>query len=90
MLKDVAPLAADVGLGDRVNMVFSGTAVTRGRGRAVVTATGMATEMGNIARLLGRTEEQPTPLQREVDRGRPDARHRGDRHRGRRRRRRSC
>ena len=55
-------------MGDRVNMVFSGTAVTRGRGRAVVTATGMATEMGNVARLLGGTEEERTPLQREVER----------------------
>ena len=66
--KDVAPLAEPAGLGDRVNMVFSGTAVTRGRGRAVVTATGMATEIGNVARLLGRTEEVRTPLQREVER----------------------
>ena len=68
VLKDVAPIAHQVGLGDRVNMVFSGTAVARGRGRAVVTATGMATEMGNVARLLGRMEAQSTPLQREVDR----------------------
>ena len=67
VLKDTAPLAGEVELGDRVNMVFSGTAVARGRGRAVVTATGMATEMGNVARLLGETVEQPTPLQREVD-----------------------
>ena len=66
--KDVAPLAEPAGLGDRVNMVFSGTAVTRGRGRAVVTATGMATEIGNVATLLGRTEEVRTPLQREVER----------------------
>jgi P-type Ca2+ transporter type 2C len=66
--KDVAPLAGPAGLGDRVNMVFSGTAVTRGRGRAVVTATGMATELGNVAVLLGRTEEVRTPLQREVER----------------------
>ena len=58
VLKDVGPIAEPVGLGDRVNMVFSGTAVVRGRGRAVVTATGMATEMGNVARLLGRTEAQ--------------------------------
>ena len=68
VLKDVAPLGARVELADRVNMVFSGTAVVRGRGRAVVTATGMATEIGTVARLLGRTAEQPTPLQREVDR----------------------
>ena len=68
VLKDVAPLTAPSGIGDRLNMVFNGTAVTRGRGRAVVTATGMATEMGNVARLLGTTAEQRTPLQREVDR----------------------
>jgi magnesium-transporting ATPase (P-type) len=67
VLKDTATLAGPAELGDRVNMVFDGTAVTRGRGRAIVTATGMATEMGNVARLLGRTEEQSTPLQREVD-----------------------
>jgi potassium/sodium efflux P-type ATPase len=66
--KQVAPLDGPAGIGDRVNMVFDGTAVTRGRGRAVVTATGMSTEMGNIARLLEHTEEERTPLQREVDR----------------------
>ena len=64
--KDIGQVETQAGLADRVNMVFNGTAVTRGRGRAVVTATGMATEMGTIARLLGSTEEQPTPLQREV------------------------
>ena len=68
VLKGVGPMAESVGLADRVNMVFNGTAVTRGRGRAVVTSTGMDTEMGKIASLLGRTEEEPTPLQREVDR----------------------
>ena len=68
VLKDAAPIAEPVGLADRVNMVLSGTAVVRGRGRAVVTATGMATETGNVARLLERTGEQVTPLQREVDR----------------------
>ena len=67
VLKDVTPLAEPAGIGDRVNMVFDGTAVTRGRGRAVVTATGMGTEMGNVARLLDETEEERTPLQREVD-----------------------
>jgi P-type Ca2+ transporter type 2C len=68
VLKDVAPLLEPAVLGDRLNMVFKGTAVTRGRGRAVVTATGMATEMGRVAHLLGRTGEQRTPLQREIGR----------------------
>ena len=68
VLKDIATLRQPAGLGDRLNMVFSGTAVIRGRGRAIVTSTGMGTEMGNIARLLEAAEEQRTPLQREVDR----------------------
>jgi P-type Ca2+ transporter type 2C len=68
VLKDTAALGEPAGLGDRVNMVFNGTAVTRGRGRAVVTSTGMSTEMGHVARLLGRTEQDDTPLQREVGR----------------------
>ncbi|MGH8916164.1 MAG: cation-translocating P-type ATPase [Acidimicrobiia bacterium] len=66
--KGTTPLDGQVGIGDRVNMVFGGTAVTRGRGKAVVTATGMDTEMGKIARLLSSTERERTPLQREVDR----------------------
>ncbi|HEY8446244.1 MAG TPA: cation-translocating P-type ATPase [Thermomicrobiales bacterium] len=67
VLKSVEPLSGEVAVGDRVNMVFSGTAVTRGSGRAVVTATGMHTEMGNVAQLLERTEDERTPLQVEVD-----------------------
>ncbi|HSD75990.1 MAG TPA: HAD-IC family P-type ATPase, partial [Solirubrobacteraceae bacterium] len=66
VLKNAATLTGPAALGDRFDMVFNGTAVTRGRGVAVVTATGMATEMGNVARLLGRTQEESTPLQREV------------------------
>ncbi len=68
VLKAVASVSGPVGLGDRVNMVFNGTVVTRGRGRAVVTATGMNTEMGTIASLMDGTEEAATPLQREVER----------------------
>jgi magnesium-transporting ATPase (P-type) len=67
VLKDRATLPETASLGDRTNMVFNGTAVTRGRGRAVVTATGMQTEMGRIAALLGRSEDEKTPLQREID-----------------------
>ncbi len=67
VLKDAATLTEPAALGDRLDMVHSGTAVASGRGRAVVTATGMDTEVGHIARLLGETEEERTPLQREVD-----------------------
>ena len=66
--KDIAPILSEVALGDRHNMVFSGTSVTYGHGRAIVTATGMRTEMGRIAGLLKHTHDEPTPLQRELDR----------------------
>jgi P-type Ca2+ transporter type 2C len=66
--KDVRPIEEEVGLGDRSNMVFSGTAATYGRGRAMVTATGMQTELGKVAGLLRRTEDEATPLQKELDR----------------------
>jgi Ca2+-transporting ATPase len=66
--KDPSPVEGDVPLGDRHNMVFSGTAATYGRGTAVVTATGMQTEMGRIAGMLREARAEPTPLQRELDR----------------------
>jgi calcium-translocating P-type ATPase len=53
-------------LADRSSMVFAGSAVTRGRGRAIVTATGSATELGEIAGLTEQAEPPPTPLQRRV------------------------
>jgi len=66
--KDAVPIPEEAGLGDRHNMVFSGTTATYGRGRAVVTATGMRTEMGRIAGMLKATGDEPTPLQVELDR----------------------
>jgi Ca2+-transporting ATPase len=66
VLKDTAPLNAPAPLGERSCMVFKGTAVVQGTGLAIVTATGMQTEMGGIATLLDATVEQPTPLQTEV------------------------
>ena len=66
--KDAQPIAGDVGVGDRRNMVFSGTAVTSGRGRAVVVATGMRTEMGRIAGLLKEAPAETTLLQKQLDR----------------------
>ncbi len=66
--KDAAPIAGDVPLGDRRNMVFSGTFASYGRGRFLVTAVGMDTEMGRIAALLKSTGERKTPLQISLDR----------------------
>ncbi|MEK7392838.1 MAG: cation-translocating P-type ATPase, partial [Fibrobacterota bacterium] len=66
--KNVETLTQDAGIGDRHNMVFSGTSVVGGRGRAIATATGMRTEMGRIASLLQKTPVEPTPLEKELDR----------------------
>jgi len=66
--KNPRPLSGDVGLGDRVNMLFAGTVATYGRGRAVIVGTGMQTEVGKIAELLEAAEKEPTPLQQELDR----------------------
>jgi Ca2+-transporting ATPase len=66
--KDIDPIVEEVGLGDRHNMVFSGTAATYGHGKAVVVATGMQTEMGRIAGMLKEAPEETTPLQKELDR----------------------
>ncbi len=59
-VKDGAPI------GDRHNMVYSGCSITYGTARAVVTATGMNTEMGNIAKMLSGEEEGDTPLQEKL------------------------
>jgi Ca2+-transporting ATPase len=68
-LKDTATITKpEVPLGDRVNMGFMNTSVTRGRGEMIVTTTGMNTQMGSIADLLNKTESDKTPLQKQLDR----------------------
>lgn len=66
--KDSAPVTKEAALGDRHNMVFSGTVATYGRGRGVVTATGMQTQMGRVAGMLRGAPDESTPLQKELDR----------------------
>ncbi len=61
-----ATLPDTIPLGDRRNMVFMGTIATTGKARAVVVATGMRTELGRIAGMLGREKPEPTPLQRRL------------------------
>ena len=58
---------ADVPLGDRKNMCYMGSTVVYGRGKAVITATGLSTEMGKIAGVLSNTKDEQTPLQRKLD-----------------------
>ena len=68
VLKSVEPiLAKDISLGDRKNMVFSGSFVTYGRAEVVVTHIGMSTEIGKIANLLENAQEKKTPLQVNLD-----------------------
>jgi len=62
--KRLDSVPADVPVGDRRNMVFTGTTVTYGRGKAVVTATGMKTEFGKIAEEVAAVVEKETPLER--------------------------
>ena len=65
--KDIQVIAEKVPLGDRLNMVYSGSFVTYGRGVFLVTSIGMETEVGKIATLLNTTKEKRTPLQVNLD-----------------------
>ncbi len=64
--KQVKVLQIKVGVADRVNMVFSGTIITRGRGKAVITETGMNTQIGKIAGMIQEEPEPPTLLQKKL------------------------
>jgi Ca2+-transporting ATPase len=66
VLKQASDLSREQPLAERHNMVFKGTEVVQGNGRALVTAIGMQTEMGSIAHLLATTPDEATPLQKEV------------------------
>lgn len=65
--KQAVDLSEEVPLGDRINMVYSGSLVTYGRATVVVTGTGMDTEIGKIAALMNETKEKKTPLQISLD-----------------------
>ena len=68
VLKSVDPVSGeDVPLGDRIDMAYMNSTVTRGRGEMVVTATGMNTEVGQISRMLSQVEQEKTPLTRQLD-----------------------
>jgi Ca2+-transporting ATPase len=65
--KSLDPVAEDAPLGDRHNMAFMNTNVTRGAGEMVVTSTGMSTEVGHISGMLQAAEEEETPLTRQIN-----------------------
>jgi Ca2+-transporting ATPase len=65
--KATLAVPADAALGDRTDMLFQNTSVTRGTGTLIVTATGMETEVGKIAGLLGTVKRSKSPLQRQLD-----------------------
>ncbi|MDD4291196.1 MAG: cation-translocating P-type ATPase [Clostridia bacterium] len=67
VIKHTDALSGEVSLGDRTNMVYMGSTMVYGRGRAVIVGTGMNTEMGKIADALTKTEDSKTPLQKKLN-----------------------
>src|SRR3990172_3995095 len=65
--KDIKPLPEDIPVGDRKNMVFTGTTVTYGRGKATITSTGMNTEFGKIAEEVLAVKAEKTPLEKRTE-----------------------
>jgi len=69
VLKDIQPIdKEEVPLGDRLDLAFMNTTVTRGRGVMLVTDTGMGTQIGHIAKMMSAVKEEKTPLQKQLDR----------------------
>jgi len=66
VVKRLDPVKEKTPIADRINMVFAGTIITRGRAHAIVTSTGIKTEFGKIARLIQETKIEPTPLQKKL------------------------
>ncbi len=67
VIKQIDPVPPDTPLADRINMIYKGTTIAAGTGRAVVFGTGMATELGRIGQLVEEIEDEPTPLERRLD-----------------------
>lgn len=65
--KQTEKIDASASLGDRTNMLYKGTSLTRGSGEAVVTATGMETELGKITDLVQKADDEVTPLEKRLD-----------------------
>ena len=66
--KHIDILEEKIAIGDRKNMVFSGTIIVSGRAKAAITGTGMQTEIGKIAKMIEDVKPEPTPLQKKMDR----------------------
>jgi len=64
--KEAIALRSTTPVADRKNMVFNGTVITKGRGKAIVIATGMTTEIGKIAKMIKEAQPEPTPLQKKL------------------------